>query len=228
MATPFIIIPAGPGSAGARPSLLGSIAVHAGLIALAALGTQAPPPLPGPIRDTTLFYVADPRPSRPAAPGMPSAPALPGLPLPTVFQLPSTIPLPDLVPPGAPALPWTHDPWPGIPGTPGDTGGVPGGAALPLDARIVETPPVLLAHPAVRYPEVLRQAGIEGEVMVEAVLDTLGHVETGSARVVRGTHALMDAEALSVVGGSRYRPGRMGPRAVRVRIQVPVRFALRR
>jgi protein TonB len=142
--------------------------------------------------------------------------------------MPSAIPLPDLVPPGTPALPWTHDPWPGLPGMPGDTGVVPGGAALPLDARVVEDPPVLLAHPAVRYPEVLRQAGIEGEVMIEAVLDTLGRVETGSARVVRGAHALMDAEAMSVVGGSRYRPGRMGSHAVRVRIQVPVRFALRR
>jgi protein TonB len=137
--------------------------------------------------------------------------------------------MPDLVPPGLPAAPWATDPWPGIPGTPGDTSfGLPGGVSAPFDVRVVEEPPLLVSHPAPRYPEVLRQAGIEGEVVIEAVLDTMGRVEPMSARIIRGAHGLMEAEALSVVRASQYRPGRMGARPVRVRIQVPVRFALRR
>jgi protein TonB len=207
--------------------MMGSMVAHAGLIALATLVTQAPPPGRAVIQDTTIFYVADPRPEPPAVPGRPAVPGMPWLPPPTVLQLPTTLPPPDL--PGSPDLPWTADPWPGAPGLPADTGtGVPGWSATPVDARVVEAPPVLVNHPTPRYPEALRQAGIEGEVLVEAVLDTLGRVEDASARVIRGTHALMDTEALTVVRASQYRPGRMGARAVRVRILVPVRFALRR
>lgn len=99
---------------------------------------------------------------------------------------------------------------------------------VPVDARIVEEQPELLSHPTLRYPEVLRQAGIEGRVLVEAVLDSLGHPEAGSLRVVSSAHPLFDPEALDVVQGSRYRPGRIAGRAVRVRVQVPVTFEIRR
>jgi protein TonB len=97
-----------------------------------------------------------------------------------------------------------------------------------MDVRTVEEPPVLLSHPEPGYPDLLRSAGIEGRVVVEAVLDTLGRVERGSLRIVSSTHALFVPEASALVLGSRYRPGRFGGTAVRVRIQVPVNFALRR
>jgi len=224
----IVITPEGPQALSAWPSRLTSLALHTGLFMLAALGTQAPPPVPDALRDTTIFFPTDPAPPRPGPPSPPSPPGRPGFSLPAVLQLPVTIPLPDVVAPGLAPAPWA-DPWPGIPGVPGDTNrAAPGLSGSPFDARVVEEPPALLSHPAPRYPEVLRQAGIEGDVMVEAVLDTLGHVEPGSLRVVRGAHALLDAEAVTVVSGSLYRPGRMGAHAVRVRIQVPVRFALRR
>jgi len=86
----------------------------------------------------------------------------------------------------------------------------------------------MLAHPAINYPEVLRQAGIEGRVLVEAVLDTLGRAEPSSLRVTASPHQLFDREALAVVAGSRFRPGRADGHAVRVRIQVPVTFSIRR
>jgi TonB family protein len=80
----------------------------------------------------------------------------------------------------------------------------------------------------VRYPEVLRQAGLTARIVVEAVLDTAGRVEPGSPRIVGEAHPLFTAEAHRVVLASRYRPARAGGRAVRVRIRVPVAFALRR
>lgn len=209
------------------PARLASAAVHAGLITLAVAGTQAPPRAPAvQLRDTTIYLPVDPVP-RPVTAGLPGVPGMPGLSLPSVLDLP-TIPLPQLTLPGSTPAPWS-DPFPGAPGVPHDTGnGTPGVSGHPVDVRVVEEPPALLAHPEPRYPEVLRQAGVEGRVLVEAVLDTLGRVEPGSLRVVRGAHPLLEAEALVVVRGSRYRAGRMGTRAVRVRIQVPVGFALRR
>jgi protein TonB len=97
-----------------------------------------------------------------------------------------------------------------------------------MDARAVEEPPVLLSHPTPGYPALLRSAGIEGRVVVEAVLDTAGRVERGSLRIVSSTHALFVPEASALVLGSRYRPARFGGMVVRVRIQVPVNFAIRR
>jgi periplasmic protein TonB len=96
------------------------------------------------------------------------------------------------------------------------------GAVYP--ARTAEDAPELISHPAVRYPELLRQAGIEGRVVLEAVIDTAGRVERGSLRVLSSSNPLFDAPAREVVGGSRYRPGRVDGRPVRVRVTVPVAF----
>ena len=65
-------------------------------------------------------------------------------------------------------------------------------------------------------------------MVVEAVVDTSGDVVRGSLRVVSSSHALFVPEATALVRGSHYRPARFGGRPVRVRIQVPVTFALRR
>ncbi len=98
---------------------------------------------------------------------------------------------------------------------------------VPLDVNVVEEPPVLVSHPPIRFSEVLRQAGISGHVIVETVIDSLGHAEREFTRVVQEANPLFNAEALDVVMGSQYRPGRMGTRAVRVRVRVPVNFEIR-
>ena len=108
-----------------------------------------------------------------------------------------------------------------------DAGPAPAPAG-PVAVDVVEEAPVLLRFPAPRYPEILRQAGIEGRAVVEVVLDTLGRAEPTSVRVLSSTHRLFEAAAVQVVLGSTYSPGRVAGRAVRVRIQVPVLFALRR
>ena len=102
-------------------------------------------------------------------------------------------------------------------------------AAQPLAPRAPRRePPGLLGHPTPRYPGRLRQAGIEGRVLVEVVLDTLGRAEPATLRIASPAHPLFDAEASSAVLASRYRPARRGGRPVRLRILVPVTFALRR
>ena len=97
-----------------------------------------------------------------------------------------------------------------------------------MDVAFVEEPPVLLDHPVPGYPELMRRAGIEGRVVVEAVIDTLGRAERGSLRIVSSTHGLFVPEASALVLGSRYRPARFGGKPVRVRVRVPVDFTLRR
>jgi protein TonB len=97
-----------------------------------------------------------------------------------------------------------------------------------VDVRVADEAPVMLSHPVPRYPEILRQAGIDGRVMAEAVVDTSGRVEPASVRIVSAAHPLFAEEARLVMLASRFRPGRMGGRAVRVRIRLPMSFDIRR
>jgi len=76
------------------------------------------------------------------------------------------------------------------------------------------------------YPAILQQAGIEGRVTIEFVIDTLGRAERNSLRVVNTAHELFVAPARNAVLSCRFRPGRISGRAVRVRVQQPVNFTI--
>ncbi|MBI4543381.1 MAG: energy transducer TonB [Gemmatimonadetes bacterium] len=96
-----------------------------------------------------------------------------------------------------------------------------------LEAVVEERPERVGGIPP-RYPEILRQAGIEGRVLVEVVIDTLGRAERGSLRILSSTHQLFEAPAREAVANSVYRPGRIQGRAVRVRVQIPLNFTITR
>lgn len=103
------------------------------------------------------------------------------------------------------------------PGAPGDV----------WDAPFVEEAPQILAGPLPAYPELLRQAGIRGRVVLEAVVDTAGRVERGSLTVVSATNPGFVAPARQALAATLFRPGRVHGRAVRVRVRIPVDFTLR-
>ena len=205
-----------------------SALTHLALVsaAVAATGNVTKPPIDIGVVPVATFYPTE-SPQPPVAGGGGGSPTLPIV---APIVVPPTIPdpgttIPD-VPPGnpGPSVPWTD---PGLINPLG--GGTPlGSPGAPLDERLVDEPPELLSHPALHYPDALRLAGIEGRVVVEVVLDTLGHAEGASLRVASSAHPMFEPEARSVVLGSRYRPARMAGRAVRVRILVPVNFQIRR
>jgi TonB family protein len=90
----------------------------------------------------------------------------------------------------------------------------------------VDSGPVRVSGPTLVYPPLLRDGGIEGAVTVEAVIDTTGHVERGSVRVVATTNAGFNENAATNVRGTVFRPARIGGRPVRVLIQVPIYFRI--
>jgi periplasmic protein TonB len=102
------------------------------------------------------------------------------------------------------------------------------GADAPWSPDVVEERPALLAGPAPHYPELLRRAGIQGRIVVQAVIDTLGHAEAVSLKVVQSPDAGFDAPGLEYVLHSVFRPARVHGRAVRVVVQVPIDFTLTR
>ena len=91
---------------------------------------------------------------------------------------------------------------------------------------LVQDLPELLSAPTPAYPPLLRAAGVQGQVIVTAVVDTLGLAENGSVRIVRSDNPGFDGAALATVRAARFRPARMYGRAVRVLVQVPVVFRL--
>lgn len=101
------------------------------------------------------------------------------------------------------------------------------GRGGPVDVSLVEDPPILLTGPVPAYPDLLRQAGIQGRVVLEAVVDTTGHVEPGSVVVVASAHPAFVAPAQRALAASLFRPARMGGAAVRVRVRMAIDFVLR-
>ncbi len=206
-----------------RGGSVASVAVHTALIAgalLATVQTAVQPTDPHPIIE--IQYHAPRAVPAPPPVGGPTHFAAPG----TSIALPgiSSI-IPRVIPPPATA-PFDPASFEGLgPATVSATSDTVrrGGGAV-YAARGVDEPPELLSHPAMTYPEILRQAGIGGRVVIEAVIDATGRAERGSLRVLSATHALLEQPALALVAGSVYRPGKLDGRAVRVLVEVPVIF----
>lgn len=106
---------------------------------------------------------------------------------------------------------------------------------IPLQVRrspvylesVVEQKPEPIEGPMLIYPEDLRQARVQGRVLVEAVLDTLGRAEPLSIRIVSSPHPGFDGPARGYMRWARFRPARVGGRPVRVLVRLPIDFKLR-
>src|SRR5947208_1425805 len=94
----------------------------------------------------------------------------------------------------------------------------------PTAVEVVDEQPVLVSHPPIRYPPEMQTLRVDGTVLVEAALDATGHVEPGSAKIVRSPNHAFDEEALRVVRGSVYRPARSKGRAVGAVIRQGITF----
>jgi protein TonB len=75
-----------------------------------------------------------------------------------------------------------------------------------------------------RYPEMLRQAGIGGRVLIRFVVDTLGRVDPASVTVVQATHEQFANAARAALTGFRFRPAEVNGRRVRALAEMPFEF----
>ena len=105
------------------------------------------------------------------------------------------------------------------------TGIVPTGNEVFMEA-IVEEKPSVLSGLQPQYPELLRQAGIQGRVMVQAIIDTTGRAEPPSVKVVSSPNPGFDQPAKTYVLKALFRPARVHGRAVRVLINIPIDFKI--
>ena len=109
-----------------------------------------------------------------------------------------------------------------FPGTePGQTGDV-------VDEHFVDRVPRVIGRaPEPRYPASLREAGIQGRVVAEFVVDTLGRAELDGVKL-DASQALFAEAVRAVLPRYRFTPGESGRGKVRTRVQLPFDFALTR
>ncbi len=89
----------------------------------------------------------------------------------------------------------------------------------------VEVRPEQISVPKPEYPDMARNAGIEGTVVVEALVDVDGSV--ADARVLRSSgNQSLDQAAIAAARRATFRPARQRDRAVRVWVSIPYRFSL--
>ncbi len=107
------------------------------------------------------------------------------------------------------------------------TGIVPSSGDVYMES-VVEERPEVLSGPQLQYPDLLRQAAIQGRVLVQAIIDTTGRAEPPSVKVIQSPNPGFDQSAKNYVLRALFRPARVHGRAVRVLINLPIDFKIKR
>jgi protein TonB len=93
----------------------------------------------------------------------------------------------------------------------------------------VEKPAMALpGNPGPAYPDMLRSSGVEGEALMQFIVDTTGRAERGSIKVLKASHELFGAAVQSVLPRMRFLPAEVGGRKVRMLVQQSFAFSLNR
>jgi protein TonB len=97
-----------------------------------------------------------------------------------------------------------------------------------IDEHLVDRAPRVIGRaPEPRYPTSLRESGIQGRVVAEFVVDTLGRAELDGLKLDASRDLFAEA-VRAVLPRYRFTPGEAAGRKVRTRVQLPFDFALTR
>jgi protein TonB len=145
------------------------------------------------------------------------------------------------VPDAKPSVPGTDPTAPTGPGDPhgdpnsrsevGDIHGTPEpvapvGDGLPIHLTAEMSRPQPLRPILPRYTEAARRAGLQGTVVVEAIIDEQGRAT--NIRVVHGVQMGLDRAAVEAIEQTPFKPAMMGGRPVKVYFNLTVNFTIQR
>jgi len=88
----------------------------------------------------------------------------------------------------------------------------------------VDEPPQPIVQVQPEYPEVARKAGLEGRVIVAAVVDENGNVIQAS--IHSSTNPIFNEAALEAAKKMKFKPARQKDIAVKVKVLIPFVFKL--
>ena len=118
--------------------------------------------------------------------------------------------------------------WPNEPSRPGDKPVLVSGAEPYFEFQ-VEVPAAAAANSTVpRYPDALRLAGVEGEVLAQFVVNPDGTVDVGTFKVLKSSHELFTQSVKAALPMMRYKPALVGEKPVRQLVQSPFTYSISR
>jgi protein TonB len=85
---------------------------------------------------------------------------------------------------------------------------------------------VVPGNPVPRYPDVLRSDNVQGSVLVQFVVDTLGRADTTTFKVLRSTHDLFTISVRHVLPEMQFGPAEIAGRKVKQLVQMPFQFSI--
>jgi TonB family protein len=180
--------------------------------------------------DTTMVFLKPPEPPKPPPDQPPPEVIVAANPPPKGFQ---TVIAPTDIPKDIPPIDLSEKPFDprdftgkgvegGIgTGVVGGTGPVSG--EVFLEAQL-DDPVQVISQPQPRYPPVLASAGISGRVEMQYIVDTTGHVEAPSLKIMKATHPAFAEPARETILKSIFKPARFKGRPVRQLVQQAIAF----
>ena len=91
-----------------------------------------------------------------------------------------------------------------------------------VEKQVQPTP----GNPSPRYPDMLRSANVEGEVLAQFVVDTTGRAEMSTFKVLKSSHDLFTNAVKNALSNMRFYPAEVGGRKVKQLVQMPFQFSL--
>lgn len=110
--------------------------------------------------------------------------------------------------------------------------GVVGGTAPPNEGntffafQVEKQVDMAPGNPPPHYPDMLRSANIEGEVIASFVVDTNGRADMRTFKVIKTTHELFTQAVRNALQNYRFYPAEIGGRKVKQLVQQPFQFSL--
>ena len=208
-----------------------SLLVHAAVIfAAVKVTTGAAETIKDIVADTTMVFLKPPPPPPPPPDQPPPDVVVAANPPPKGFQ---TVVAPTDIPKDIPPLDLNEKPFDpkdftgkGVEG--GVAAGIVGGTGpvtgeVFLEAQL-DDPVQPISIPTPRYPPVLQSAGIAGGVDLQYVVDTTGHAEPNSFKVLKTTHPAFVEPAEEAIRKGVFKPAKFKGQPVRQLVQQRITF----
>jgi protein TonB len=208
-----------------------SVAVHACLITFAVYATASAGEaiVKSPSDPVTIFYPPTPRkpadPARTSTKGSAGGIAVPRTvnrkPI-DLTHIPTELPTIDA---STPAIDVSTLFGPATPTASGGAHDGTGDDGAPMFAAPVEKPAIPRSgNPSPKYPSLLESSRVEGAVLVQFVVDTLGVADMSSFKVLDATNELFAESTRATLTKWRFYPAEAGGRKVKQIVQLPLKF----
>ena len=96
------------------------------------------------------------------------------------------------------------------------------------DAQVEKPVVLVVGTGGPQYPEMLRSAGLEGLVLAQFVVDTLGRADVTTFSALRSDHPLFTAAVRAALNRLRFLPAQVGGRKVAQLVHQPFQFTVSR